>query len=153
MKLWALARAVRGFQRYLWRICGSGPYLIKGRGWALTREKLVATAARSFVIIVDKSKLVERFGRGSLPVEVVPFLWEDTARRLRALGTRCELRQRGTPPYVTDNDNLILDLTLEAPIADPVDIAARLKGTLGAVEHGQFIGLTRACMAAGRVFG
>jgi ribose 5-phosphate isomerase A len=123
--------------------------LIKGRGGALMREKLVATAARTFVVIVDVSKLAERLGRGPLPVEVVPFMWRETARRLRALGASCQLRRRGVEPYLTDNQNLIIDLTFGEPIANPADLAARLKGTPGVVEHGLFIGLTSACIVAG----
>ena len=123
--------------------------LIKGRGGALTREKLVATAARTFVVVVDESKLVERLGRGTLPVEVVPFLWRTTASRLRALGARCQLRQRGSQPYLTDNGNLILDLRFREPIVDAADLAARLKATVGVVEHGLFLGLACACIVAG----
>ena len=59
--------------------------LIKGRGGALLREKLVALTARRFVVIADESKLVPRLGVGVLPVEVVPFLWRKTAGRLELL--------------------------------------------------------------------
>jgi ribose 5-phosphate isomerase A len=84
-----------------------------------------------------------------VPVEVVPFLWRDTASRLSALGARCQLRQRGPQPYLTDNGNLILDLAFREPIVDPADLAARLKATVGVVEHGLFLGLTCACIVAG----
>jgi ribose 5-phosphate isomerase A len=123
--------------------------LIKGRGGALTREKLVATAARVFVVIVDESKLVSRLGRGTLPVEVVPFLWRDTADRLRALGATCELRRQGEDAYLTDNGNLILDLQFGAPISDATHLAERLERTVGVVEHGLFLGLAKACIVAG----
>jgi ribose 5-phosphate isomerase A len=123
--------------------------LIKGRGGALTREKLVATAARMFVVVVDESKLVERLGRGTLSVEVVPFLWRNTASRLRELGASSQLRQQGRQPYVTDNNNLMLDLRFREPIVDPVDLAGQLKSTVGVVEHGLFLGLTHACIVAG----
>jgi ribose 5-phosphate isomerase A len=123
--------------------------LIKGRGGALTREKLVATAADRFVVIADESKLVERLGRGTLPVEVVPFLWRDTASRMVALGATCHLRMRGRVPYLTDNQNLILDLMFPEPFADPAGLAVRLKQTAGVVEHGMFLGLARACIVSG----
>lgn len=122
--------------------------LIKGRGGALTREKLVALAARTFVVIVDSSKLVEQLGRGALPVEVVPFLWRETAARLRALGATCQLRRRGSDAYLTDNNNLILNLTFDEPIADLAQLDARIKGTTGVVEHGLFLALTAACIVA-----
>src|SRR3984885_13869064 len=67
--------------------------LIKGRGGALLREKIVASASKRLVIIVDESKLVERLGSHfALPVEVVPFGWQATARRLQALGAKITLR-------------------------------------------------------------
>src|SRR5436190_550241 len=63
--------------------------LVKGRGGALVREKLVAAAARRFVIIADGSKLVSKLGQGPLPVEILPFLWRQTKARLEATGPRC----------------------------------------------------------------
>src|SRR6266566_7917207 len=65
--------------------------LIKGRGGALFREKLVAAAAKRFVVVVDESKLVKQLGVGVLPVEVLPFLWRKTAERLIALGASLTL--------------------------------------------------------------
>src|SRR5215204_3723271 len=64
---------------------GPGLALIKGGGGALLREKLVASAARRFVVIADRAKLVEVLGRFPLPVEVVQFGWELTARRVAAV--------------------------------------------------------------------
>src|SRR6476646_7599464 len=87
--------------------------LIKGRGGALFREKLVASAARRFVVVVDESKLVKRLGVGVLPCEVLPFLWRSTAERLTALGVSLVVRGGEETPYVTDNGNLILDLSGE----------------------------------------
>jgi len=85
--------------------------LVKGHGGALFREKMVATAARRFVVIADDSKLVDRLGRTFVPVEVAPFLWSHTVARLGRLGAGCELRGGETSPYRTDNGNLIVDLT------------------------------------------
>src|SRR6202045_2789589 len=93
--------------------------LIKGRGGALFREKLVAEAAKRFIVVVDDSKLVKQLGVGELPVEVLPFLWRTTAERLTALGASLTVRGGEEAPYVTDNGNLILDLTFEDGIADP----------------------------------
>src|SRR4029077_17460355 len=80
--------------------------LIKGRGGALFREKLVAAAAKRFVVVVDESKIVKRLGVGVLPVEVLPFMWRTTAERLASLATSLTLRGGEEAPYITDNGNL-----------------------------------------------
>jgi len=123
--------------------------LIKGRGGALFREKIVAAATRRFVVVVDESKLVKQLGAGVLPVEVLPFLWRTTADRLIALGASLTMRGGEEAPYVTDNGNLILDLTIEGGIADPQALATSLKVTIGVVEHGLFVGMTDSCIVAG----
>lgn len=123
--------------------------LIKGRGGALTREKLVAVAGRKVVIVADDSKLVEQLGRGPLPVEVLPFLWHLTARRLEQLGASYNPRGEPSDPFVTDNGNLILDLSFAGGIADPEALDIELKRTPGVVEHGLFLGLAHACIIAG----
>ncbi|HEY8643066.1 MAG TPA: ribose-5-phosphate isomerase RpiA [Candidatus Dormibacteraeota bacterium] len=124
--------------------------LLKGRGGALVREKLVAVAARRFVVIADESKLVPRLGVGVLPVEVLPFLWRETARRLEAVAPLTwTLRGGVEAPFVSDNGNLVLDLTLPGGVADPVALGAQLKGVTGVVEHGIFAGLATACLVAG----
>src|ERR1700694_1150403 len=69
--------------------------LIKGRGGALFREKLVAEASKRFIVIVDDSKLVKQLGVGELPVEVLPFLWRTTAGRPTALGRSVYVRGWG----------------------------------------------------------
>ena len=123
--------------------------LIKGRGGAMVREKLVAAASRRFVVVVDESKLVRQLGAGVLPVEVLPFLWRTTADRLILLGASLTVRGGEEAPYVTDNGNLILDLTFEGGIADPQALATSLKVTIGVVEHGLFVGMTDSCIVAG----
>ncbi len=123
--------------------------LIKGRGGALVREKLVATAAKRFVVVVDKSKLVEQLGVGVLPVEVLPFLWRTTAERLTALGVSLAVRGGEETPYVSDNGNLILDLIVEGGIKDAADFGAELKKITGVVEHGLFVGMTDTVIVAG----
>jgi len=116
--------------------------LIKGRGGALFREKLVAEAARRFIVVVDESKLVKRLGVAELPVEVLPFLWRTTAERLTALGASLTVRGGEEAPYITDNGNLILNLIVEGGIKDAAAFGKALKGTTGVVEHGLFIGMT-----------
>ena len=123
--------------------------LIKGRGGALFREKLVAAAAKRFVAVVDESKVVDRLGKGVLPVEVLPFLWRTTAERLARLCTGLKVRGGEEEPYVTDNGNLVLDLSFEAGIEDSAELASALKASVGVVEHGLFLGLTDSCIVAG----
>jgi len=123
--------------------------LVKGHGGALFREKMVAIAARRFVVIADESKLVDRLGRTFVPVEVPPFLWGHTLARLARLGAGCRLRGGETSPYRTDNGNLIVDLTFPDGISDPEQTAAALKTTTGVLEHGLFLDLTCGAIIAG----
>jgi ribose 5-phosphate isomerase A len=117
--------------------------LIKGWGGALVREKLVELYAERLMIVVDESKLVERLGmHGPLPVEVTPFAWQMQARWLaEQLGCRVELRCRDDKPYVTDNQNFILDCYQAAGFDDPYDIQQRLGNRPGLVGHGFFLGM------------
>ena len=123
--------------------------LIKGGGGALLREKLVAAAASRLCIIADRSKLVARLGeRWAVPVVVVPFGWHQTADRIRRLGGEPSLRHAGSNPLVTDDGLYILDCRF-GPIAEPGRLATNLKGVLGVVEHGLFIGMAQQAIVAG----
>jgi ribose 5-phosphate isomerase A len=123
--------------------------LIKGRGGALFREKLVAAASKRFVVVVDESKIVKQLGVGVLPVEVLPFLWRSTAERLAGLGVSLVVRGGEETPYITDNGNLILDITVEGGISNPKDFGVELKKITGVVEHGLFVGMTDTVIVAG----
>jgi ribose 5-phosphate isomerase A len=123
---------------------GPGLGLIKGGGGALLREKIVISAARSFVVVAEASKKVERLGQGfRLPVEVVRFGWQDTRRRLVPLLPDAELRmsEDGSEPYLTDESHYILDAAIPESI-DPAglaELAISLHGVPGVVEHGLFL--------------
>ena len=123
--------------------------LIKGGGGALLREKLVASAARRFVVIADRSKLVGVLGRFPLPVEVVQFGWELTARRVSGVvGVEPVLRREaGGEPFVTDNGNFILDCRCGA-IHDPARTERGLKSLTGVVESGLFVGMADSAVLA-----
>ena len=123
--------------------------LIKGLGGALLREKLTEVQARRLVIIADHTKLVTRLGeKAPLPVEIARFGFLSTIERLRALGLGGRLRQPGAQPYVTDNGNYIFDAQLPTNF-DPAELGGRIKGTLGIVETGLFLGMAeRAFVAA-----
>ncbi len=120
-------------------------HLIKGGGGAHLRERLVAIAAAELVVIVDESKLVPVLGRVfPLPVEVVQFGWQHTARRVAATGCEVQRRERGGAPFVSDNGNYVLDCRY-AGIADPAALQRTLDAVPGVVDHGLFVGI------AGRV--
>jgi len=123
--------------------------LVKGRGGALFREKMVALNSERFIVVADSSKLVEQLGEGVLPVEVLSFLWRQTAARLGALGATWTLREAGGRPYVTDNGNLILDLTFASRIRDAERLGGEIKQVPGVLEHGLFPGITAGCIVAG----
>jgi ribose 5-phosphate isomerase A len=123
--------------------------LIKGRGGALLREKLVATAADRFCVIADASKLVSRLGeKQPVPVAVVPFGWQQTADRIRALGGDPALRLDNGSPLVSDDGLYILDCRFE-PTDEPGQLADALKGLLGVVDHGLFVGIAAQAIVAG----
>jgi ribose 5-phosphate isomerase A len=107
--------------------------LIKGGGAALTREKIVAEAARTFVCIVDESKLVPVLGKFPLPVEVIPMARSLVARKLAALGGDPRWREG----VVTDNGNVILDV-YGLQIVDPVGLEAAINQIPGVVSVGLF---------------
>ena len=108
-------------------------HLIKGGGGALTREKIVAAAARRFVCIVDEKKLVERLGRFPLPVEVIPMARRYVAGQLARLGGEPAWREG----VVTDNGNHILDVH-GLDIHDPVALEGEINQLAGVVTVGLF---------------
>lgn len=111
----------------------TGFAMIKGGGGALTREKIVAAVADTFVCICDASKLVATMGRFPLPVEVIPMARAQVARELRQLGGEPKLREG----FVTDNGNLILDVH-GLSINDPVGLEAHINQIVGVVTNGLF---------------
>jgi ribose 5-phosphate isomerase A len=115
--------------------------LIKGYGGALLREKIVATAARRFVVLVGREKLVPTLGsRGRLPIEVLPFGASLCRVRLAELGLRPVVRMRGDSPETTDNGNWILDCGLE-PMADPSKLDLDIRSVPGVLATGLFLGM------------
>jgi ribose 5-phosphate isomerase A len=121
-------------------------HLIKGRGGALLREKIVATASARMIVVVDDSKLADRLGAGGLlPIEVVPFGWQTVFDRLAEIGLVPSLRLVGGEPFRSDGGNYIVDCALPEP-PDPVALETRLSGIVGVVETGLFIGLASAVM-------
>jgi ribose 5-phosphate isomerase A len=130
-----------------------GPDLavIKGRGGALLREKIVASSSeRGLVIVADGSKPVDVLGEGPLPVEIEPFGWDRTLEALGTLGCEPMLRvDRADPqhPFVTDGCHYTADCLFPG-IPDPASLEAEIKRIPGALECGLFIGLARAAVVA-----
>ena len=114
--------------------------LIKGLGGALLREKIVASASRYFIVIIDKAKLVKNLGQDCpVPVELLPFGWNITAEQIKAIGGRPVLRMESGSPYKTDQGNHILDCHFGA-IGSPQELGRRLDSFPGALGHGLFLG-------------
>lgn len=123
--------------------------VLKGHGGALVREKLVALATRDEVIIVDGGKVVSRLGEHQpVAVAIVPFGWQQTARRLEELRCSLSLRTRSDGSTFESDDGLYLLDCKFGPIADPKQLAARIERTPGVVEHGLFLGLVRRVIVA-----
>jgi ribose 5-phosphate isomerase A len=123
--------------------------LIKGGGGALLREKVVAQASRTNIIIVDESKLSECLGiHWALPVEVIPFAAQTEANFLEALGATAKLRSdKDGQPYTTDQNNFILDANF-GKMSDPAGLATKLNERAGIIEHGLFLGLASEVIVA-----
>jgi ribose 5-phosphate isomerase A len=126
--------------------------LIKGRGGALLREKIVASASEEGLIVVaDSTKLVDPLGAGPLPVEIDSFGWEATLEALATLGCEPALRMDWTDPgrpFVTDGGHYTADCTFDS-IKDPASLEVEIKHLPGALECGLFVGLARAAVVAG----
>lgn len=112
--------------------------LIKGGGGSLVREKIVDAHATEFIVIVDESKLVSTLGKFPLPVEVLPFGWELTARAIAELGCEPKIRERNGERFISDNGNYILDCQFNS-IQNPQQLHEQLKQMTGVVETGLFV--------------
>ncbi len=125
--------------------------LIKGRGRAALREKIVEVHADRFLVIVDESKLVPRLGHGPLPVEIVPFEAQAHVRWLEGLGCHAELwLEENGSPVITDDGNYLVLCRFPQGIADPYALARTLADRPGIVEHGLFLDMADAVIVAGQ---
>ena len=119
--------------------------LIKGMGAALTREKIVATASKLNIIVVDDSKKVDTLGEKEhpVPIEVLPFAIRSVKQQLECIGATPLLREgKGKlGPVITDNGNMLFD-TVFGLIEDPAALATKVKMIPGVVETGLFVGLS-----------
>ncbi len=116
--------------------------LVKGMGGALLREKIVASSCREFMVIADESKIVDKLGTKSpLPVEITQFGWTSVKEWIAKLGCVPELRMVEGRPYLTDNQNYLLECEFNG-IEDPFDLDEKLHRLPGVVETGLFLDLT-----------
>ncbi len=127
----------------------AGLDLIKGGGGALLREKIVASAAKKFVVVADSTKLVKQLGKFPLPVEVIQLALPLVERKLSALGLNPNKRTRKDGnDYITDEGNFILDCACGS-IPDPERTAAEIRNIVGVVEHGLFLRMASLALIAG----
>ena len=111
--------------------------MIKGGGGALTREKIIASASDKFICIADESKLVDTLGKFPLPVEVIPMAAQLVARKLAVFGGKPVLRVKDEKPFVTDNGNVILDVS-GLRIENPAVLEEKINNIVGVVTVGLF---------------
>ncbi|MEF3302004.1 ribose-5-phosphate isomerase RpiA [Paenibacillus sp. GYB003] len=114
--------------------------LIKGGGGALLREKIVAAASRTFVVVADESKLVRRLGAFPLPVEIVPFGTRQTIAKLESLGCAAAVRLADGREFETDNGHWIADCRF-GTIERPDELHRAINGIPGVVDNGLFLSM------------
>jgi ribose 5-phosphate isomerase A len=126
--------------------------LIKGHGGALVREKVVEFHARFFVVVADTSKLVpELCSKVTLPVEILAWGSRATVNTLAGLqnGAQVRLRTKEGQAVVSDNGNLIADMSFRFPVTDVREMDARIRHTPGVVDTGFFLGYANIAYVAG----
>ncbi|KGG20394.1 Ribose 5-phosphate isomerase A [Prochlorococcus marinus str. SS51] len=119
--------------------------LIKGGGACHVQEKLVASIADRFVVVVDSTKIVEKLNlEFKLPVEVLPAAWKLVQKELNDLGAKSDLRmaEKKAGPIVTDQGNLVLDVQFADGISDPQNLEKQINNFPGVLENGLFVNLT-----------
>ncbi len=115
--------------------------LVKGKGGALLREKIIASSSLEEIIVVDETKLVGRLGeKEAIPVEILRFGYLNTVKHLSLLDCTASLRRQNGNVFVTDNGNYIADCSF-APIEDPSRLHDRINAIPGVVENGMFLNM------------
>jgi len=124
--------------------------LLKGRGYDLVMEKLLAKAAKQFFVVADKSKLVDRIGANfAIPIEVMPFAWQAVKKSLELAGGNGDLRPNVAKDglSISSYGSLILDMTFDKNITEG-ELNQRLNAIPGVIEHGLFYQLASAVFIA-----
>jgi ribose 5-phosphate isomerase A len=126
----------------------SDKQLIKGGGPALLREKIVAAATKFYIIIVDENKVVEKLGKFKIPIEVVPFGYDATMRKIQQLGANVAVRLNKAGKILeTDNHNFIIDADFGL-IENPQKLHQQINEIVGVVENGLFINMANIVIVA-----
>ena len=124
--------------------------LIKGGGAALLREKIVAQESRAMVVVADERKRVSKLGAFPLPIEITPFAYQSTIRKLtKLLDCRVNCRMSGDNPVITDNGNMIADAHCGPSIEDPRMVERDVLMIAGVVQVGLFNDMCDAVILAG----
>ena len=127
--------------------------LIKGGGGALVREKIIAQASKTMIVVADDSKRVPLLGKFPLPVEVIIFSWEETRRKISKIIKIPESeinrrkKQNSEEPMITDNGNYILDISL-GEITNPQKLESELIKLAGVLDCGLFCGIANIVVMA-----
>ncbi len=119
--------------------------LIKGGGACHVQEKLVASVADRFIVVVDSTKIVKKLNLDfKLPVEVLPSAWQLVQKKIESLGAEASLRmaKKKAGPIVTDQGNLVLDVIFGNGIENPEALEKQLNNLPGVLENGLFVNLT-----------
>ena len=125
--------------------------LLKGRGYDLVLEKLLAKAAKQFIVVADKSKLVDRIGTNyAIPIEVMPMAWKAAKCSLEAAGGVGDLRPNVAKDglSISSHGSLVLDMMFDKSITESA-LNQLINNMPGVVEHGLFYGLTSVVLIAG----
>lgn len=124
--------------------------VLKGRGSDLVKEKLLAKAAKAFVVVADKTKYVTRIGeKYPIPIEVMPFAWQLVQKSLHDIGAKGTLRPNaaGDGFWITSHGSYVFDMTFDVSMTPSV-INETLNNTPGVVEHGIFLNLANQVLIA-----
>lgn len=124
--------------------------VLKGRGSDLVKEKLLAKSAKNFVVVADKSKMVERIGQNfPIPIEVIPFAWQLALHSLEKLGATGTLRPNAAKDgfWVTSHGSFVLDMQFDQNL-DATTLNALINNVPGVVEHGIFYQLASTALVA-----
>jgi len=114
---------------------------IKGGGGALLFEKIVAASSKKIIWVVDSTKMVKKLGKYPVPLEILPFGYKQTFKKLDLLGYNPIVRSKNNKMFLTDSNNYIIDLHLER-IDDPVKLEKELNMIPGVIENGLFVNMT-----------
>jgi ribose 5-phosphate isomerase A len=121
--------------------------LIKGGGGALLREKIIATSSKEMIVIADESKLVKNLGAFGLPIEIIPFCFNSSIKKLKDKGFEGTLRKYSNGSvYITDNHNYIFDIKFNPVTLNPESDYEKIRSIIGVVELGFFFNIAKKAL-------